>query len=217
MKMHTETVSAILWNILNRLSSLEELKQFRLVGGTALSLQLGHRISVDIDLFTDAPYGSVDFDALDQVITNMFAYADIGMNENSGIGKSYYIGNSKETAVKVDLFYTDTFRYPMVEYERIRLSGLEEIVAMKLEVIGQGGRKKDFWDIHELMNYFSWEEMLSFYETKYPYSYTCDEILCKLTDFKSVEYDFEPICLKEKHWDLIKLDIEESIALFRRN
>ena len=35
---------------------LEELNSFRLVGGTSLSLQIGHRMSVDIDLFTDAVY-----------------------------------------------------------------------------------------------------------------------------------------------------------------
>ncbi|MGB3452693.1 MAG: nucleotidyl transferase AbiEii/AbiGii toxin family protein [Moheibacter sp.] len=36
-----------------------------MVGGTALSLQLGHRTSVDIDLFSDLEYGSIDFKVID--------------------------------------------------------------------------------------------------------------------------------------------------------
>lgn len=52
--------------------SSSALTQFRLVGGTALSLQIGHRISVDIDLFTDAPYGSIDFKEIDDFIENTF-------------------------------------------------------------------------------------------------------------------------------------------------
>lgn len=61
-------------NALIKLMSCEELSQFRLVGGTALSLQLGHRISVDIDLFTDAPYESVDFAKIDSLLNAMFPY-----------------------------------------------------------------------------------------------------------------------------------------------
>ncbi|GHT67634.1 hypothetical protein AGMMS50239_31160 [Bacteroidia bacterium] len=52
-KIYTETVSETLWRILNQLMKIDLLSPFRLVGGTALSLQLGHRMSVDIDLFTD--------------------------------------------------------------------------------------------------------------------------------------------------------------------
>ena len=46
----------------------KELKLFRLVGGTGLSLYRGHRESVDIDLFTDAPYDSIDFDKIDSFL-----------------------------------------------------------------------------------------------------------------------------------------------------
>lgn len=59
--MYYNTVNEHLKNALLSLMKSEVFIPFRLVGGTALSLQLGHRISVDIDLFTDAPYGSIDF------------------------------------------------------------------------------------------------------------------------------------------------------------
>ena len=59
-KLHYNTVSPLLRDILSQLMELPEFAPFCLVGGTSLSLQLGHRISIDIDLFTEAPYGTLD-------------------------------------------------------------------------------------------------------------------------------------------------------------
>lgn len=67
MKLYLNTVSDLLWNSLKQLMSIKEFDSFRIVGGTSLSLQLGHRESVDIDLFTDAEYGSLDFNKLEEV------------------------------------------------------------------------------------------------------------------------------------------------------
>ncbi|WP_066633339.1 nucleotidyl transferase AbiEii/AbiGii toxin family protein [Labilibacter marinus] len=212
MTIYKETVSDLLWDTLKKLMKFKELDAFRLVGGTSLSLLLGHRISVDIDLFTDAEYKSIDFDKIDNLFETNFKYVDYCFGGNDSMGKSYLVGAHKEETIKVDLFYTDPFQYPIVNYDGIRLSQLEEIVAMKLEVIGNNGRKKDFWDLHELMESFSWNEMLSFYEKRYPYNNTREDIINKLTDFSTADTDLDPICLREKHWELIKLDIEESIA-----
>ncbi len=60
-KLYTEVVTPQLLSILKTLMVSRPFDDFRLVGGTALSLYRGHRISVDIDLFTDALYGSIDF------------------------------------------------------------------------------------------------------------------------------------------------------------
>jgi len=216
MRLYKETISELLWHVLNKLMEFEELNSFRLVGGTSLSLLLGHRISIDIDLFTDAEYNSIDFTAIDKLFTSSFGYVDNGLSGNNSFGKSYFIGDSKEDTVKVDLFYTDTFYYPILQHDSLRISQLEEIVAMKLEVIGQNGRKKDFWDIHELMEHFSWQHMFGFYKKRYPYGYTEKELTEKLTDFKLADLDLDPICLKDKYWELIKLDIEESIVDYFR-
>ena len=77
--LHKNTVSDNLWASLNKLMKIEELKNFRLVGGTSLSLQIGHRMSVDIDLFTDAPYDSIDFDRIDEVICSTFPTVEMGV------------------------------------------------------------------------------------------------------------------------------------------
>ena len=192
---------------------IEELKSFRLVGGTSLSLQIGHRMSVDIDLFTDAPYDSIDFDRIDEVICSTFPTVEMGYGGNNSMGKSYFVGTSKEDLVKLDIFYTDSFVFPQLIEQDIRFARLEEIAAMKLEVIGNNGRKKDFWDLHELMDHFSLNQMIEFYEKRYPYSLTKKEIISQLTFFDNADEDFDPICLRNKYWGLIKLDFEEK---FRR-
>lgn len=59
-KLYWNTVAPILESVLQDIINEPLFSSFRLVGGTSLSLQLGHRMSVDIDLFTDAEYGSID-------------------------------------------------------------------------------------------------------------------------------------------------------------
>lgn len=211
MRIYKTTVSELLWKTLVKLMNFEELKSFRLVGGTSLSLMLGHRISVDIDLFTDQEYNSINFEIIDNLFINSFKYVHMGYGGNNSMGKSYYVGNNADNVIKIDLFYTDKFVFPAVKHKGIRMSQLKEIAAMKLEVVGNNGRKKDFWDLHELMEKFTWKEMLEFYHKKYPFGYSSEEIFTKLTDFKEADYDLDPICLKNKYWELIKLDIEESV------
>jgi len=211
MKIYKTTVSDLLWEVLTKLMTLEELISFRLVGGTSLSLLLGHRTSVDIDLFTDKEYNSIDFELIDKLLQFSFKHVKMGYGGNNSMGKSYYIGNNEDDLIKVDLFYTDKFVFPIVKYKKIRLSQLEEITAMKLEVVGQNGRKKDFWDLHELLERFSWVEMLEFYHKRYPYGHTSEEIISKLIDFNEADSDLDPICLRHKYWELIKLDIEETV------
>lgn len=64
--LHLNTVSEELYSCLYKLMQDELFSPFRLVGGTALSLQLGHRMSVDIDLFSDLPYGEISFARIDE-------------------------------------------------------------------------------------------------------------------------------------------------------
>ena len=206
---YLETVPQNLWEVLTQLMKMELLAPFRLVGGTALTLQLGHRMSVDIDLFTDSVYGSLDFTAIDKELQKIFTYVDMQYGGNESFGKIYFIGNSKDEAVKVDLFYTDAFICPVLEMDSIRLASIEEISAMKLEVIGNTGRKKDFWDVHALFEHLTMEQMLSFHAERYPYSCTKETLLNKLVDFQFADDDFEPICLKGNYWELIKEDIRE--------
>ena len=186
-------------------------KAFRLVGGTALSLQLGHRESADIDLFTSSAYGSMDFNAIDRFLKKRFPYT----TTNSGqiaIGTSYFVGSNEREAVKIDIYYTDPFIRPFIHTDSIRLASIEDIIAMKLEVISGGGRKKDFWDLHELTDYYDIPEMIGFHKERYPFNHNESMIRKKLTDFDQADDDFNPKCLRGKHWELIKLDFSQWMA-----
>ena len=124
-----------------------------------------------------------------------------------GPGKSYFIGNNKDDCVKLDLFYTDTFIQEIVLIDGIRFATVEEIIAMKIDVISRGGRKKDFWDIHELKDDYSIEKMLALHKQRNPYTHDEDQIRSNFSNFKNADDDFDPICLKGKHWEIIKLDM----------
>jgi hypothetical protein len=132
------------------------------------------------------------------------------------LGKSYFVGDTEVNCIKLDLFYTDTFIRPAFVAENIRFASLEDIVAMKIDVIGRGGRKKDFWDIHELLNKYSINEMLILHKERYSYSHNLNEILTRFTDFENADNDFDPVCLMGKYWELIKLDIFEAVKEFNR-
>ena len=148
--LYYNTVNNLLKKSLLQLMAADEFASFRLVGGTALSLQIGHRESIDIDLFSDVDYGKIDFDSIEKYLALNFSYVDHFSNRIPGFGKSYLIGENKDNAVKLDIFYTDKFIQLIFIEDSIKMASIEEIIAMKLDVIQRGGRKKDFWDLHEL-------------------------------------------------------------------
>lgn len=212
MPLHFNTVTPLLKTILEDLMKAEEFNAFRLVGGTALSLYYGHRMSVDIDLFSDADYGSLDFKAMDDYLRKNYFYVDSMDIAPIGMGKSYYVGRSAEESVKLDIYYTDDFIEEVTELNGIRLASKAEITAMKLDVVQRTGRKKDFWDIDRLKEDFTINEMFALHEKRYPYTHDRALLIQKFTDFSQANDDFEPLCLRGRHWELIKLDMIDFIG-----
>lgn len=209
--LYYNTVSSLLLKTLNHLMEAKEFFEFRLVGGTALSLQRGHRESVDIDLFTDTAYGSINFDAIDQFLKKAYSYVDTSDSKEVGMGRSYFIGKNKDECIKLDIYYTDKFIRPLLKVDSIRMASIEEIIAMKLDVIARGGRKKDFWDIHELMEEYPLNLMMALHKERHPYSHNKKQIKKQLTTFSIADDDFEPVCLRHKYWEVIKLDMIDFV------
>ncbi|MNQ35531.1 hypothetical protein D3C85_490200 [compost metagenome] len=209
--LYYNTVTPLLRKILEHLMLADVFADFRLVGGTALSLHVGHRMSVDIDLFTDADYQTIDFDRIDAFLREYYPYVDTSNYKVIGMGKCYFVGDSEDNAVKLDLFYTDPFIKDIVEVDGIRLASVEEIIAMKLDVVLRTGRKKDFWDIHELREKYSISDMFALHEKRYPYTHDREALIAKFTDFEEADDDFEPDCLRGKYWEFIKLDIIDFV------
>jgi predicted nucleotidyltransferase component of viral defense system len=206
-KLYYNSVTPYLKKVLFQLMGVKEFEEFRLVGGTSLSLQRGHRFSVDIDLFSDAEYGSLDFRVIDNYLKNNFSYIQTSSVEEIGMGKSYFIGKSEDESVKLDLFYTDEYITPILEVDNIRLASIEDIIAMKLEIIGNGGRKKDFWDIHELKDDYSFTQMVEIYKKRYPYGHEIKPIRKQFINFSIADEEPDPGCLRRKNWEVIKLDM----------
>ncbi|OOG78006.1 nucleotidyl transferase AbiEii/AbiGii toxin family protein [Flavobacterium sp. A45] len=208
--MYWNTVSPLLERVLIDLMTEELFSPFRLVGGTALSLQIGHRESVDIDLFTDADYGSIDFKEIRSFLESKYPYCSSRNLENVSFGTFFEVGNSKDDFVKVDLYYTDEFIFDELIVGNIRIATEYEIIAMKLDVVLNGGRKKDFWDLHYYLEKVSIDEMISLYEKRYPYI-DCSNMKSQFVNFELADADFDPLCLLGKSWDIIKLDFLEKI------
>ena len=207
--IYFNTVNELLKSSLLKLMEAEEFSKFRLVGGTALSLQIGHRESIDIDLFSDIEYGRLNFNEIEDFLKSNFKYVDF-LDVPSAMGKAYFIGENKDNTVKLDIFYTDTYIQPFIEEDGIRMATIEEIIAMKVDVIQRGGRKKDFWDLHALLDSYSIKQMMDFHEQRYPYTHDKDLIIQNFTNFDQADDDFDPICFKGKYWEFIKEDFEEK-------
>ena len=127
-----------------------------------ICLQLGHRRSIDIDLFTDMEYGKMDTQAMKDFLCTHFSYTENldSMNQRA-LGYSVRIGKSPIESVKADFFYTEKFIFPTFKVNGIRLADIREIAAMKIKAITEEEpRQKDFWDIYELSNRFSLQDMI---------------------------------------------------------
>lgn len=101
-----------------------------------------------------------------------------------GHGRSYFIGESSDTSVKLDICYTDPFIRPVLYADGIRLAEIDDIIAMKIAMVGSGGRKKDFWDLHELLNNYSIGQMIELRKERYPFTHNEKDILA---NFKKLD------------------------------
>lgn len=154
-------ISAETFKLIQQLQALPELNGFYLVGGTALALQLGHRNSIDIDLFIQNEFSDID---LMSFITKKFHVQEIFRRKNTIIS---LINNIKTDFIKHDY----PLLQPPVTEEGITFLSKEDITAMKFHAIIQSGKRlKDFIDIYFLLKYFSMADMIGFFVQKYTYS-----------------------------------------------
>ena len=212
MSLYYNTVGKELLDYLLRLMKAEEFKDFYLVGGTALSLQLGHRISVDIDLFTDTLYGNLNLNAIRDCIKDNFAYTDnISCLDTNQMVYTLYIGDDKESVVKLDLCYDEKPIYPLMEIDGIRMLSDKDIAAMKMLAITTGQRRKDFWDLHELLGRYSLEEMMDWGLRRNQYSLNRDDIISSLKNVWNIEDYTEVVSLKDGYWEFVADDISREV------
>ena len=155
--LHYETIDTETLELLKKIQEIPEFSKLRLVGGTSLALQIGHRKSIDLDLF-----GKIDCDEF--TISNIL----------NKIGKVRVLKKSENINIYlIDGIKVDIVNYPylwlknIVLEDALRLAGIEDVAAMKLSAITNRGTKKDFIDLFFLLKEYSLEELFDFYEKKY--------------------------------------------------
>ena len=219
MRLYYDTVSAPLLSILRKLMASEVFKDFRLVGGTALALQRGHRRSVDIDLFTDMDYADMPIAAMREYLEKEFLIhkGTESMNMPAN-GYHIFLSEGQEPPIKVDFFYTEPFIFPAIEEDGLRIADQREIAAMKLGVIGnQIYRQKDYWDVHDLLEDYLLPEMIQWALLRDPYSYTKEDIIKGLQQVNQVqESPMGIVSLKPlAYWELKVLDLMEEVKAIK--
>ena len=196
--LRLETIEPKTLDLLKRLQSLPIFAQSRLVGGTALALQLGHRKSIDLDMF-----GTIE--ATPEEIQE--ACKEAGELEIS------------KTSKNINIYWVDGIKVDCVNYpyewledckvlDGVRLASVNDIAAMKISAIINRGTKKDFIDLHFLLKEMTLDQILNLYDQKYPDGSRFIAIK-SLTYFEDAESDPMPYMFNDVTWD----DIKESIIL----
>lgn len=193
--LYTETVAGPTLELLKKLEAEAAMADFNLAGGTSLALYLGHRISVDLDLFTPKPF---DAKSMEEFLAAKYGFRTDFMEKNTLKGSI--------AGVKIDCI-THSYDYleePYTESD-IRLYSMRDIIAMKLSAIADNGsRLKDFIDIAFLSTRFPFNSMLKMYECKFPGSNVIRPFKA-ITYFDDIDFEEDIVMLNGKYeWKLIE-------------
>ena len=186
---------------------IPELQSFDLVGGTALALKYGHRMSIDLDLFStkDFDHQSI-IEVLQQTFRDLFVYD----GDFSKWGIFCFIND-----VKIDLLhYPHPMLHPAELWDSIRIYSDSDLIAMKIQAILGRGKKKDFWDIAELFEHYNLAQMIEFHRYKFQNQMLLISIPQAIVYFKDAENSEEPISLKGQTWNKIKENLKEKTREF---
>jgi predicted nucleotidyltransferase component of viral defense system len=198
--LHRKTIAAPTLGLLKNITAIPELSAFNLVGGTSLALQIGHRLSVDLDFFGDRPFET-------QEILDLLQ--PLGQVRLLSQSKNILVLNVE--GVKVDFV---NYRYPLINelihIEGLRLADLPDISAMKLAAIAGRGRKKDFIDIYFLLKKYSLSQLFDFYTTKYEDGSVL-MVSRSLAYFDDADHDEDLMLFKDVSWQKVKETIQKEV------
>jgi len=181
-----------------------DLKDFFLVGETAIALHLGHRISVDLDLFTQTDFDPVK---LKSHLNGKYSIS----SSNSDVNTLITLIKFNKENVKVEFIsYKYKLLKPVKEEDSIRLLELEDLIPMKLSAIAGRGAKKDFYDIYFLLKKFSLSKMIELFKKKYETENTF-HLLKSLTFFDDAELEPEPELFRNIEWQEVKNQILKEV------
>lgn len=199
--LQPDAVPAGTMDLLEHLSVQPALKNFRLVGGTSLALQIGHRLSVDLDFFSEKK------DDLQSIENELLMLEGMKLKANSAYALFF-----EYKGVKVDVLnYPYAFITEPVIYKTISLCHKDDIVAMKLKTIMNRGAKKDFYDLYFLLEEYDVFQFLTLFQKKYS-NIESAAIYKSLLYFEDAENQESPVLLRNKSltWEQVKKRIVEE-------
>lgn len=153
--------------------------QFGLVGGTAVALQLGHRRSIDFDLFTLNPF---DVDKVEQVIRRSYKI------------EHTFISGKDELTVLVNQVKMTFYYYPYkIEFSEkfegvITLPNLNTLAAMKALALGKRAKWKDYVDLYFIFRQCSLEDVVSKAEELFGGEFNEKLLRVQLAYFEDINY-----------------------------
>jgi predicted nucleotidyltransferase component of viral defense system len=200
MMLHENMVTTAMYDLLRKLMSEPLLSEFYLAGGTSLAMQLGHRRSMDIDLFI-----STSFDA--RLLAQMLRAYPIERLATEPDTVTCVISGTKTEFL--------AHNYPLLDSilneDGIRLASLRDLAAMKLNAISGRGLRKDFYDLDALLNVFPLDQMLGFFQAKYRQGDVW-HLIKALTWFEDADQDKVPLLSSEDiPWEQVKARIKAVV------
>jgi hypothetical protein len=204
--LQSATVHPATLAILKQLMSIPALKQFNLVGGTSLSLQIGHRISIDLDMFSNQEFEN---SAIIEAIEHLGELTVL-------------VDNPPFLQMRLDDVKLDFLKYPYSfvqnyrEIEGVRLVSIENIGTMKLNAVARRGAKKDFFDLYFLLEKYSLSQLLKHFEQTLP-NIDPFHIVKSLTFFDDADKELDPEMLIKVSWITVKKTIEKKVESYLKN
>ena len=193
--------------LLKQLMQMSELKDMRLVGGTSLALQYGHRRSVDLDFFGRA---TEDVDELTDALKHCVDKVVLGGHSKSI--KSYFLNG-----VKVDFV---NYRYAWIDDcildYGLRMASPKDIAAMKVNAVIGRGTKKDFVDIYFLLHHFTFRDLMQLYLQKYPDG-SVYRALLSMAYFGDADPQPMPFMFENVGWESIKQRIRYEVESYNQS
>jgi hypothetical protein len=207
--LYTQTVEPRTFSLLKELMDLPTLQVFSLVGGTALALRYGHRSSVDLDLFLHEKFNHTQIiESLEHKFNQRFVYKQ----QHTQFGIFCFIDD-----IKVDIVH-----FPHLPIEKsviedgIRMYSSADIAAMKIQAILGRAQKKDFWDLYELLQHYSLQQIMDWHKQKYPSQMLAISIPHAITYFVDAEESDTPVSFKGQTWEAVKNGIRHVVNDYLR-
>jgi predicted nucleotidyltransferase component of viral defense system len=171
--------------------------RFYLAGGTALSLQIGHRLSVDLDFFSPTE----DIPSIRTELEKALQPHHVTLADSSW-GNLIYLVND----VRVGFY---GYGFPLVvsaiETEGVRLASIEDIALMKLDAMLSRASRKDFYDLYFICQKIPISQIFKKADQKYPSVRDFEvQTTKRLVFFDHAEKETDPSLLHDANWNSVK-------------